>query len=156
MYSHSSDPYNHAHTTMVWYHSLFRTKWANINKELASNSGPQRLIPAIADFCMHLDFHHRIEEAHWFPLLATRLPQFSRSGVHVAEHAVMHAALGNLQGYAADVQAKREPFEKVKVQALVKILEDALFPHLQEEEESLKGENLRKAGFSLAELSRLE
>lgn len=141
---------------MVFFHSLLRRKWVDINKELSSsNPSAKRLIPAVTDFCTDLDMHHRIEESTLFPILAKRLTQFKRTGAHVAEHTVMHKALEGLQGYAADVQSKQEPFSKVKVQGLAKALEDALFPHLKEEEESLRGENLRKAGFTLSEVSKL-
>jgi hemerythrin-like domain-containing protein len=152
----SADPYDQVLETMAFFHSLLRHKWADINKDLSSsNPNAKRLISAITDFCTHLDMHHRIEEMSLFPILAKRLPQFKRTGAHVAEHAMMHKALEDLQGYAANVQSKQELFNKVKAQGLAKALEDALFPHLQEEEESLKGENLRKAGFTLAEVSKL-
>jgi hemerythrin-like domain-containing protein len=155
MSARSKDPYNQVLETMVFFHSLLRRKWADISKGLSSgNPNAKQLIPAILDFCHHLDLHHRIEERSWFPLLAKRLPQFKRTGAHVAEHAVMHTALSELQGYAAAVEAKDEAFSKTRAQALAKTLEDALFPHLQEEEESLQGENLRQAGFTLSELAK--
>ena len=141
---------------MLYFHSLLRTKWDNISKGLQQ---PTPNIPyltsSMVDFCRHLDMHHGIEEAHIFPVLAKKLPQFKKSGEHSAEHDVMHKALGDLEGYAAYVQDDPEAWKLDKAKALCTRLEKALFPHLAAEEESIKGSSMKAAGFTPAEVARI-
>lgn len=152
----SSDPYDKCYVGMRWFHSHLRTKWTNIQANLAKPSPPKTiLIRDIADFCSHLDGHHRIEEAHVFPLLAKKMPQFKHNAAHEKEHEVMHAALVKLAYHMRAVQQHETPWSTHEILGLTKTLEEALFPHLEAEEESLKGYNMRKAGFTLQELKAI-
>ncbi len=152
-----SDPYNKLYEGMRFYHSLLRNKWVLIRQELNTETPrPQRVVPQFLDFTQHLDLHHRIEEAHIFPLLAKRLPQFADNAAHKKEHEVMHKCLTDLEGYARYVQDDMSSWSLSKAKVLVDRLEGALFPHLEAEEESLKAESLRKAGFTVEELRRFQ
>ncbi|EPQ27598.1 uncharacterized protein PFL1_04736 [Pseudozyma flocculosa PF-1] len=112
--------------------------------------------------CHHLHVHHSIEEHHIFPRLAAKMPQFGQHDQHVREHAQMTRHVDALERYCT--LALRElrkgkgaagAFEVQQMRILVGALEDTLLPHLQEEEESLKAENLKRAGFDVSEISRI-
>lgn len=53
-----------------------------------------RFLREAAQLSAHLDLHHRIEEAHIFPLLAKKMPQFKagsrESGEHLKSHKQIH------------------------------------------------------------------
>jgi hypothetical protein len=38
-----------------------------------------------------LNFHHSIEEAHIFPVLSKRMPEFAPNSEHLASHRAIHA-----------------------------------------------------------------
>lgn len=152
----STDPYDKCYVGMRWFHSHLRTKWTNIQANLAKPSPPKAvLMRDIADFCNHLDGHHRIEEAHVFPLLAKKMPQFKHNAAHEKEHEVMHQALVSLAQHMRSIQQHETPWSTHEILGLVNTLENALFPHLEAEEESLKGYNMRKAGFTLQEIKAI-
>lgn len=49
----------------------------------------------------------------------------------------------------------KEVYDPEKMNIILTTLGGALFPHLEAEEESLKGVNMRKAGWTEAEMARL-
>jgi hypothetical protein len=117
------------------------------------------------------------QESYVFPLLAKRMPAFAAGDAHTKEHEVMHAALELLEAYSkqclralSSSQGKKaiengageagktwpkEVYDPEKMSILLLTLARALFPHLEAEEESIKGANMRKAGWTEAELRTL-
>ncbi|SPO39275.1 uncharacterized protein PSFLO_04755 [Pseudozyma flocculosa] len=91
-----------------------------------------------------------------------KMPQFGQHDQHVREHAQMTRHVDALERYCT--LALRElrkgkgaagAFEVQQMRILVGALEDTLLPHLQEEEESLKAENLKRAGFDQLAIKHL-
>jgi hypothetical protein len=44
----------------------------------------------IVESILDLDFHHRIEETHIFPVLAKRMPAFAKNDQHIRSHRDIH------------------------------------------------------------------
>lgn len=150
------DPYEKCYVGMRWFHSHLQDKWTNIRLQLSQDhTSPRFLAHSILDFTRHLDGQHRIEEATVFPLLARRLPQFAHDADYEQEHRVMHRRLVDLERYAMRVQADNSVWSKAEATILIDALEGALFPHLEAEEASLRGENLKRAGFTLKEIGSI-
>lgn len=133
----------------------------------------------------HLEMHHSIEEQYIFPILARRMPVFGKDHIaeHKAMHealerydAYCNACVRALKGPAGKKAAAagagkpdesedaedgarkawpKEVYDLEKMKGLVEELGATLFPHLDHEEASLKADNMKKAGWSLEELSRI-
>jgi hypothetical protein len=171
----ASDPFSTLLQGMVPYHNSFRHHHAEIQAQIATSQTTSKrelsyLMRQSLQLCGHLDTHHRIEETYIFPLLAKRMSQFGASSKHTQEHDVMHATLEKLQRYSRSVLHHLQDLDSVKEagsswpsdvydsQRYAKMVDDlaqALFPHLDAEEESLSPESLRKAGFTAEELRRI-
>ncbi|BEJ12654.1 hypothetical protein CspHIS471_0211140 [Cutaneotrichosporon sp. HIS471] len=105
----------------------------------------------------HLDMHHRIEEAYFFPMLAKKLPQFSTSrggAEHVASHRAIHRGLDKYD--AVLERARRDPdgYDGKELREVMDGFREVLFNHLEEEVRDLGAESVYAAGFTLDELAR--
>ncbi|KAH8828048.1 hypothetical protein DL96DRAFT_1601465 [Flagelloscypha sp. PMI_526] len=102
-------------TKMSMFHEHFNTLY-----ELADGSFNNRGMSLSSylrlgdDLTHHLTMHHTIEERYIFPILGTRMKQFSdeEDGEHIESHKGIH--------------------------------KEVLFKHLDQEVADLKGENMRK------------
>lgn len=104
---------------------------------------------------VHLGNHHRIEEAHIFPLLAKKHPAFAQNAEHEEYHHKIHEGL---ETYSKFLRESLEDPSKYSAQKLRDILDSfrkPLFEHLDKEVEDLRPENLKKHGFTLNEIRRL-
>lgn len=115
----------------------------------------------------HLTMHHTIEEVHIFPILAKKMPQFAvhehKEGAEVDEEAKNHIEshkgihdgleeLGSLvQGWTKD----QSTYSPTAMRECLDGFRKVLFDHLDKEVEDLKGDNLKKHGFTLAELDAM-
>lgn len=168
---------------MQQFHDHFRHEFAAIQRDVAAlerqgqgkagkragGAGVDRtvrdLLSHAMELCRYLDLHHRIEEAHIFPVLARRIPDFARGAAHTREHQQMHAALDGIEKYSKDVLAAAHrggaPAEDAVVfdidvfkEHLARI-EKTLLPHLEAEEKSLEAENLIKHGVTIQDVMQI-
>jgi hemerythrin-like domain-containing protein len=101
-----------------------------------------------------LDFHHRIEEAHIFPLLAKRMPTFAKNERHIRSHREIHKGLDALSALVDKYAANNSSYDSAEMRACLDSFRKVLFDHLDEEVADLKGENMKKY-WSLAEMDRM-
>ncbi|KAK1235022.1 hypothetical protein PQX77_001764 [Marasmius sp. AFHP31] len=88
--------------------------------------------------------HHTIEERHVFPILATKMSEFSNDSEHLKSHRGIHDGMDKLQQLVG--KWKREPtsYSPEEMRACLDSFRDVLFNHLDQEVADLKGENLKK------------
>ena len=123
---------------------------AATTRALPADMSAASLIELGLGFCAALSAHHDIEEAHVFPPLATRMPEFRRpegaSGGAapelLAQHDIMHEGLGKLRAYLQRCKGG----EALDLGRLEGVLGwgDVLLRHLDEEVEALGAENMRR------------
>lgn len=103
----------------------------------------------------HLRGHHGIEEAHVFPVLAKRMPEFNaRNGDMVTQHVLIHAGLDRFEAYLRRCEDGEEDFEMAKLRGVMEGWGDVLWLHLDEEVRCLGAANMRKY-WSKAEMMRM-
>ncbi|PWN29854.1 hypothetical protein BDZ90DRAFT_230694 [Jaminaea rosea] len=184
------DPYSYLYERMLPFHANFRRTIAMIQHTLPQTQtlpkrDLERFLAMGVQLVHHLEMHHSIEEAHIFPVLATKMPDFGASATHVHEHEVMHAALeafgGELmathrrltgsQGKKAEAEGcgqalqreeeegrkawPRSVYDGEKVANLTQTLAEALLPHLEAEEASISAKSMRAAGWTEEEVLRI-
>ncbi|KAJ7170343.1 hypothetical protein C8R43DRAFT_875853, partial [Mycena crocata] len=110
-------------------------------------------------FDSHLTMHHTYEEAHLFPILAERMPEFSTEteAGHVDSHKGIHDGLEALTALVS--KFKRDPsayyeFPGPEIRACLDSFREVLFTHLDAEVNDLRGENMKKY-FTLEEVNAL-
>lgn len=100
-----------------------------------------------------LDMHHRIEEAHIFPLLARRLEQFSPGNSdHVKAHRAIHDGMAKYEAYIHKAQRDPSSYNAKELRDIMDGFEKVLFDHLDQEVEDIGADSLKKAGFKIEEL----
>jgi hemerythrin-like domain-containing protein len=97
----------------------------------------------------HLEGHHSIEEAHIFPVLARKMPEF-KAGRNAAEllrqHQEIHKGMEILEEYLESVRSGEKALELsvMKEKMEVNGWGDVLWTHLDQEVKTLGAENMRK------------
>ncbi|EJT47479.1 hypothetical protein A1Q2_04492 [Trichosporon asahii var. asahii CBS 8904] len=104
---------------------------------------------------VHLGNHHRIEEAHIFPLLAHKHPSFARNAEHEDFHHQIHDGLERYSKFLREGIEDPSKYSAAKLRETLDSFRKPLFEHLDKEVEDLRPENLKKHGFTLAEIRRL-
>lgn len=102
-------------------------------------------------FLQHLEMHHSIEEAHIFPVLARKMPEFTAGkGGNAAEllrqHQEIHVGMEKLGAYLRSVRSGERELE---LGVMKERMEeggwgDVLWTHLDQEVRTLGAENMRK------------
>ncbi|ESK97123.1 hypothetical protein Moror_6344 [Moniliophthora roreri MCA 2997] len=92
----------------------------------------------------HLIMHHTIEERHIFPLLATRMKEFSSDSDHLKSHEEIHNGLAKLQDLVIKFKEDPSSYSPGEMRACLDSFREVLFAHLDQEVSDLRGENLRK------------
>uniref|UniRef100_A0A0W0FH42 Hemerythrin-like domain-containing protein n=1 Tax=Moniliophthora roreri TaxID=221103 RepID=A0A0W0FH42_MONRR len=92
----------------------------------------------------HLTMHHTIEERHIFPLLATRMKEFSSDSDHLKSHEEIHNGLAKLQDLVIKFKEDPSSYSPGEMRACLDSFREVLFAHLDQEVSDLRGENLRK------------
>lgn len=131
----------------------------------------------------HLQTHHGIEEHHIFPILARKMPQFAAPpggkhshsnkkidssshsttkipsspapGSHLLQHEAIHHGLDQYSALLFKYQKDNTSFNPKELRDCMDSFREALFVHLDEEVESLSGESMRAAGWTLDEIRRI-
>ncbi|KKA27423.1 hypothetical protein TD95_002023 [Thielaviopsis punctulata] len=147
---HDFRQYNRLAVEMEYYHNHFREAWSTMatacaNSRLPKTMTQRQFLNIGLRFTGHLAGHHAIEEAHLFPALARRMPEFSKKnqGLLVRQHKAIHRGLDALEGY---LHKCLEGSESLDLQKLAGLMEwgDTLFEHLDEEVRLIGAENMRR------------
>ncbi|KAJ7737780.1 hypothetical protein DFH07DRAFT_905700 [Mycena maculata] len=94
----------------------------------------------------HLTFHHTYEEEHIFPVLATKMQQFSveTDGEHLASHKGIHEGLEALAALVEKFKKEPSMYSPTEMRVCLDGFREVLFRHLDAEVNDLRGENLKK------------
>jgi hemerythrin-like domain-containing protein len=105
----------------------------------------------------HLTAHHSIEEAHIFPVLARKMPEF-RAGRNAAEllrqHREIHKGMDGLGEYLNRCRSGETEFDLRTLKVQMDTWGDVLWKHLDQEVKTLGAENMRKY-WTLDEMRRM-
>ncbi|KAF8664375.1 hypothetical protein AX16_000746 [Volvariella volvacea WC 439] len=103
-----------------------------------------------------LTVHHTVEERHFFPKLAKRMPQFktTKDTAHMKSHEGIHRGLDALSVLVQKYKENPSSYSPEEMRACLDSFRDILFRHLDEEVADLSAENLKKY-WTLEEVERL-
>eukprot|EP01119_Soliformovum_irregulare_P020565 TRINITY_DN6682_c1_g1_i1.p1 TRINITY_DN6682_c1_g1~~TRINITY_DN6682_c1_g1_i1.p1 ORF type:complete len:158 (-),score=40.72 TRINITY_DN6682_c1_g1_i1:17-490(-) len=138
------------HDRMVYFHDHFRSSFASIEnkaRKMKTTKDIQIISSLVSQFNHHLHAHHSIEEAHIFPSLAQKMPEFQKKGKLPDDHKAIHDVMAELSTFVVNLTVDK----KDELILLLEKVNTTVFSHLTAEEASIKGENLLKY-FTLAEL----
>lgn len=142
------------------YHNSYRWEYKNVYENAAGGfhvkgQSLQGFLQEAAQLAIHLGNHHRVEEAHIFPLLAKKLPQFAATNSeHVKAHRGIHDGMAKYSAYLSKATANPSSYNASELRKIMDDFHDVLFDHLDQEVKDIGAESLKKAGFTLQELSR--
>lgn len=138
--------FNRLAEQMTYYHSMLRATWDELYASTASTSKApaSRVINVGLHFCQHLKGHHDIEEAVWFPVLATKMQGFREGEFAKLQHEEMHKGLDVLQPYLMDCKRGIQDFHRQKVRNIMDSFGGILWKHMDEEVQELGAENMEK------------
>jgi len=101
-----------------------------------------------------LTAHHTTEERFVFPILARGLPQFAPGAEHLDSHKAIHDGLAVLSANLSKWRRDPTSYSPDEMKACLDNIRGALIPHLDQEVEDIKGDNL-KPHFRLEEIERI-
>ncbi|KAJ9617394.1 hypothetical protein H2204_013816 [Knufia peltigerae] len=138
--------FNRLAEEMEFYHGMFRSTWDQLYAGTAPGSRlkPSQLINLGLRFCQHLEGHHDIEEAHWFPVLGKKMPGFKARGFAKEQHREMHKGLERLGPYLMECRSGDRELRREEVREIMDSFAKVLWSHLEEEVKELEAENMRK------------
>ncbi|TVY38896.1 hypothetical protein LSUB1_G002841 [Lachnellula subtilissima] len=146
--------YNSMAEHMEYFHNHFRQSWTILKTACDTNRRPANMslkafLSTGLSFLQHLETHHSIEEAHIFPVLARKMPEFE-NGRNAAEllrqHKEIHVGMEKLETYLLSVKSGERELE---LRVMRERMEDGgwgdvLWTHLDQEVKTLGAENMRK------------
>ncbi|TVY88978.1 hypothetical protein LAWI1_G005267 [Lachnellula willkommii] len=156
--------YNSMAEHMEYFHAHFRQSWTLLKTACDTNQRPHSMslktfLSTGLSFLSHLETHHSIEEAHIFPVLARKMPEFA-AGRNAAEllrqHREIHAGMETLGAYLRSVRTGERELELGVMRERMEVggWGDVLWTHLDQEVRTLGAENMRKY-WTLEEMKRM-
>ncbi|KAF7591032.1 hypothetical protein BBP40_002050 [Aspergillus hancockii] len=142
--------YNRLAAQMDQFHNHFRLSWNDLQNAcgaMGKRSGglkPKQLASTGLRFCSQLDFHHKVEEEHVFPVLARKMPEFKQKQTLLSQHKKIHRGLAQLEEYLQKCRSGEEDLELAEMKRLMDAFGEVLWAHLDEEVQTLRAENMRK------------
>ena len=88
--------------------------------------------------------HHKIEERHVFPTLATKMPAFRQEFEMLTQHKTIHLGLDSLTEYMDECLSKQRELRMMELKEIMDSFGETLWTHLADEVEQLGAENMRK------------
>jgi hemerythrin-like domain-containing protein len=127
------------------------------NNRRPSNLSLKQFINTGIQLCSHLNAHHSIEEAHIFPALAAKMPEF-KAGRNAAEllrqHKEIHKGMDGFDGYLKKCRSGETELELKVLKDQMDSWREVLWKHLDQEVKTLGAENMRKY-WTLEEMRRM-
>ncbi|GAB0132579.1 hypothetical protein EsDP_00001011 [Epichloe bromicola] len=157
---HDFKIYNRMADRMEQFHNYFRQSWTLLHTAATTSRRPQNLslkqfLSQGVSFAEHLNAHHSIEEAHIFPLLATRMPEFHpKRGPLVKQHGQIHEGLEAFEDYVRRCHRGDEHLEMATLKEKMDSWGAVLWEHLDEEVRMLGAERMRRV-WSREEMMRM-
>ncbi|PVG00330.1 hypothetical protein CPB86DRAFT_782658 [Serendipita vermifera] len=157
--AHEERRFNMLATKMQYFHDYLQGEYETAY-ELADGSFNKRgmsllmFLDLVDDFRIHLTTHHDIEEAHVFPRLATRMPEFRPNEKHKNSHKKIHDGLDRVEIVVKEFKENPSSYKPEVLREALDSFREPLYTHLAEEVESLSAENMRKY-WSLQDIARL-
>ncbi|KAF8865912.1 hypothetical protein BDZ45DRAFT_579525 [Acephala macrosclerotiorum] len=154
--------YNSMAEHMEYFHNHFRHSWTLLYTACETNKRPAQLslrqfLQTGLSFVSHLETHHSIEEAHIFPVLARKMPEF-KSGRNAAEllrqHKEIHAGMEQFEEYLERCRSGETELELRVLKTKMDSWGEVLWKHLEQEVRTLGAENMRRY-WSLEEMRRM-
>ncbi|EXF82335.1 hypothetical protein CFIO01_01794 [Colletotrichum fioriniae PJ7] len=148
--------YNQMAEKMNYFHNHFRHQWTLLHTAASTGRRPQNMslkqfLDTGLQFTRHLTAHHGIEEAHVFPMLARRMPEFrtgGRGGGGGAEllrqHKQIHDGMDKFEAYLRACRDRETELELGVLKEKMDSWGEVLWTHLDQEVETLGAENMRK------------
>ncbi|RYN78772.1 hypothetical protein AA0120_g10823 [Alternaria tenuissima] len=153
--------YNQLAIKMDYFYNIFRDSWRTMNTACQNRAPfpPRTSLSSFLDvalhFCTHLKGHHDLEETYYFPILARKMPCFTKEMEMPSQHKQIHGGLLELKRFLERKQRDLEKgqkmessngqeFEWERMKGIMDTFGDALWRHLDEEVEMLGAENMRR------------
>ena len=131
-------------------HNHFRHSWtllwdaANARRR-PSNLTHKQFLDTGLSFCSSLTMHHGIEEAHIFPVLGKRMPEFDpKRGDLLGQHKQIHAGLDEFEAYLKAVKMGEQDLDWAVLKERMEGWGGVLWEHLDDEVRTLGANNMRK------------
>ncbi|CAG7854680.1 SubName: Full=Uncharacterized protein {ECO:0000313/EMBL:CCA66418.1} [Serendipita indica DSM 11827] len=157
--AHEERIYNSLATKMQYFHTGLQAEYEECY-ELADGKFTKRgmslsqYLGFVDQFRMHITMHHDIEEAHVFPTLAKRMPEFRPNERHKNSHKLIHDGLDKIEEAVKRFKEDNSSYNPVEMREAFDSFREPLYRHLAEEVQDLSAENMRKY-WSVAEVRRL-
>jgi len=128
-----------------------------------SNISLRQFIDQGLYFIRSLTAHHDIEETYFFPLLATKMPEFQSNGKGrkdgggaelLQQHRQIHAGMDVFEDYLRRCKNRETELELAVLKEKMDSWGEVLWKHLDQEVETLGAENMRKY-WTLSEVTRI-
>ncbi|KAF4782651.1 hypothetical protein HER10_EVM0001494 [Colletotrichum scovillei] len=146
--------YNQMAEKMNYFHNHFRHQWTLLHTAASTGRRPQNMslkqfLDTGLQFTRHLTAHHGIEEAHVFPMLARRMPEFRTGGRGggaelLRQHKQIHDGMDKFEAYLRACRDRETELELGVLKEKMDSWGEVLWTHLDQEVETLGAENMRK------------
>jgi len=141
--------YNRLADLMDRYHNHFRHQWTQMHAACTANKRPagmsiRQFLALVENFTSTLTLHHDIEEAHFFPVLGTKMDCFRVGEIMKAQHKEIHGGLEKLEKYTGECRAGRRELRMSEVLEVMDSFGEVLWTHLDLEVKNLGAENMRR------------
>ncbi|KAI8942731.1 hypothetical protein NX059_000777 [Plenodomus lindquistii] len=141
--------WNYMAERMNYFHNNFRNTWKILYGACEANKRPngmsiRQFIQLGQQFCHHLTMHHTIEEQHYFPRLARKMPAFRKELELLTQHKQIHVGLDKLEAYLEECSDGERELRMNELKEILDGFGEVLWAHLDDEVEQLGAENMRK------------
>ncbi|KUI64936.1 hypothetical protein VM1G_00379 [Cytospora mali] len=153
--AHEFKQYNRLAEHMDYFHEHFRQTWNLLYQAASSGRRPagmtlKQYVDEGLQFISHLTMHHNIEEAHIFPVLARKMPEFQSGGKGrraaelLRQHKDIHRGMDLMEAYLRQCRRGEVELEMRALKDKMDTWGAVLWKHLDQEVEVLGAENVRK------------
>ncbi|KDN65009.1 hypothetical protein CSUB01_05546 [Colletotrichum sublineola] len=131
-------------------HNYFRRQWTLLHDAATSGRRPRNMtlkqfLDTGLEFSRHLTAHHGIEEAHVFPMLAERMPEFRGGRAELLrQHKEIHKGLDAFEDYLRRCRDRETELELNVLREKMDGWGGVLWAHLDQEVATLGAENMRR------------
>ena len=132
---------------MIFYHTMLRSTWDKLYRGTepgATEPPPATLIGLGLHFCAHLQTHHDIEEAYWFPRLGEKMEGFRPGHFASEQHKEMHKGLEILRPHLEECRRGQRVLDRGQVRQILDSFGGVLWQHMDDEVSELRAENMIK------------
>ncbi|KAI0745139.1 hypothetical protein C8Q76DRAFT_607411 [Earliella scabrosa] len=151
--------WNRLSDSMSYFHDHFKHEF-NALYEMADGSYSKRgmslpmYLRLATQLAKGLTVHHTIEERHFFPILAKRMPMFQDNDVHLKSHEAIHHGVDELTKNVRKWFDEPSTYKPEEMRACLDSWREALFSHLDQEVKDLSAESMKKY-WTLEEVDRI-